>query len=93
VPSLFHRNEGLVASRIIDNHILAGKMFCENSGACYRSTNVFRGLDPDMAVRLLSENVKGCRQRGSPTAGLGEGWQVSAIKTNGAKVLAVPGPR
>jgi hypothetical protein len=75
VPSGFQGNEGLVAGRIIDDNILTGKMFREDSGACCRSINVFRGLDPEMAVRLLSENVKGCRQRPSPTTGfLGEEW-------------------
>jgi len=73
VPSLFHRNEGLIASRIIDNHILTGKKFCQDSGACCRSINVLCSLNPvGIAVRLLSRNFKRCRQRGSPTAGLDE---------------------
>ena len=73
--SLFRGNESRVAGRIIDNHIVTGKMFCEDSGACCRSFNVFCALDPDIAVWLLSENVKACRQRGSPTSEfLAEGW-------------------
>jgi hypothetical protein len=93
VPSLFRRNEGLVAGRIIYNDVLTGKVFREDAGACYRSINVFRGLDPDMAVRLLSKNVKGCRQRGSPTTGFfGRRMGHTSLKINGPKVLKVPGP-